>query len=84
MKNKLEELADIKDLPTKFSQQRIKETKLVEDPKLADLNLELANKIIPAFEGSYKDVAPFSEKIEILHKTLKPEAKKNGKISYST
>lgn len=49
--------------------------KRLEETKMADLNLELAMKIIPIFNGSYKNLSHFLKCIELMYKTLKPEAK---------
>lgn len=85
--NKLKETLEIKN--NKLSQPRIKkfneiyvfsinclaQTKLIEEPKMADLNLKLDMKIIPVFTNQYKDVAIFLKCIELMHKTLKHKAK---------
>lgn len=42
---------------------------------MADLDLELAMKIISTFYGSHKDETPFLKCIELVHQILKTESK---------
>lgn len=42
---------------------------------MSDLSLELALRVIPIFDGLYKEGAPFLKCIEVVHKTLEYEAK---------
>lgn len=73
IKQELEEKAGTEHVPTKLADQKIKKflgtfyfiketlnkINIIKESKMADLNLELAMKIIPIPNGSHKDVAPF-------------------------
>lgn len=61
------------DYITKFLAQ----TKRVEKAKMADLNLKLAVKIFPTFNGLHKDVTFFLKCIELVYKTLSLKQKLN-------